>query len=114
MKTKYKYKDGVEVKENDIVFYSEDDGSHKWHYADMLALIVIHEGVLKVKAHAITMDDAVTFEDYEEPITSCNSLFFHTQDHDKTTVAHLVKIGEYPKDKQKLTAKYANNNYSQK
>ena len=38
---RYFYKDGSEVKENDIVFYSEDGGDHKYHYADSLSLIHI-------------------------------------------------------------------------
>ena len=65
--SRYFYQDGSEVKENDIVFYSEDGGDHKFHYADSIGVIVKRGYDLKMKAYVITMDDAKTFQDYEEP-----------------------------------------------
>ena len=50
---RYYYQDGSEVKENDIVFYSEDGGDHKFHYADSIGIIVKRENDLKMKAYVL-------------------------------------------------------------
>jgi hypothetical protein len=71
---RYYYQDGSEVKENDIVFYSEDGGNHAFHYADSIGVIVKRQNDIKMKAYVITMDDAKTFQYYEEPENNMVSL----------------------------------------
>jgi 6-phosphogluconolactonase (cycloisomerase 2 family) len=63
---RYLYKDGSDVRVNDIVFYSEDGGDHKFHYADSIGMIVKRGNDLKMKSYVSTMDDAKTFQYYEE------------------------------------------------
>ena len=58
---RYFYRSRFDV-ENDIVFYSEDGGDHKFRYADSIGMIVKRENDLKMKAYVITMDDAQTFK----------------------------------------------------
>jgi hypothetical protein len=99
---RYYYQDGSEVKENDIVFYSEDGGDHKFHYADSIGIIVKREKDLKMKAYVITMDDAKTFQDYEEPEHNMVSLKYCCEN---------TKIGEYPKDENMLSAEFAMERY---
>jgi hypothetical protein len=114
---RYYYQDGSEVKENDIVFYSEDGGDHGLHYADSIGIIVKRENDLKMKAYVITMDDAKTFQDYEEPEHSMVSLkygcenFYPWSKKLPNTLQHFTKIGEYPKDENMLTAEFAMERY---
>ena len=116
----YFYKDGSEVKENDIVFYSEDSGDHDFHYADSIGIIVKRGDDLKMKAYVITMTDAESFEDYEEPEHSMVSLKYGCENdhsfstHKPNTLRHFTKIGEHPKDEHMLTAEYATSSYSRK
>lgn len=108
----YFYQDGSEVKENDIVFYSEDGGDHKYHYADSIGIIVKRENDFKMKAYVVTMTDAKSFEDYEEPEHNMVSLEYGQNMFDKNGVLpDFKKIGEYPKDKEMLTAKYAQDHF---
>ena len=106
---RYFYPNGDEVKENDIVFYSESKSAgDDFHYADSVKLIVKRGNELKTKAFAITMDNAKTFQDYEEPEYNMVSLEYGQNMFDKKGVLpDFEKIGEYPKDKEMLTAKYA-------
>lgn len=116
----YFYQDGSEVKENDIVFYSEDGGDHEFHYADSIGLIVKRGYDLYNKAFAVTMDDAETFQYYEEPERDMVSLkygcenFYSWSGKKPNTLQHFTKIGEYPKDEKMLSAEYANNRFSRK
>ena len=109
----YFYQDGTEVKENDIVFYSEDNGDNKFHYADSIGVIVKHENYLKNKAYVITMDDANTFQDYEEPDHDIISLkygcenYYSWNKNKENTLQHFTKIGELPKNEEMLSAEYA-------
>ena len=109
----YFYQDGTEVKENDIVFYSEDNGDNKFHYADSIGVIVKHENDLKNKAYVITMDDANTFQDYEEPDHNIISLkygcenYYSWNKNKENTLQHFTKIGELPKNEEMLSAEYA-------
>jgi len=113
----YFYKDGTSVKENDIVFYSEDSGNGEFHYADKIGIIVKRGDDLKMKAHVITMDDAVTFQMYEEPENDMVSLkygcenFYPFSKEKENTLQHFTKIGEYPKDENMLSVEYATYNY---
>jgi hypothetical protein len=110
--TRYFYPNGDEVKENDIVFYSEDGGDHKFHYADSIGMIVKRGNDLKMKAHVITMNDAKTFQDYEEPEHNTVSLEYGQNMFDKNGVLpDFKKIGRYPKDKEMLSAEYAMEHY---
>lgn len=117
---KYYYQNNIEVKENDIVFYSEDTGEHNFHYADSIGLIVRRENDLKMKAFVITMDEAKTFEDYEEPEINMVSLKYGCENYNpfksenSNKLINFTKIGEFPKDKSMLTAEYAQKNYCQK
>ena len=106
---RYFYPNGVEVKENDIVFYSESKSAgDDFHYADSINLIVRRGSELKTKAFAITMDNAQTFQDYDEPEHNMVSLEYGQNTFDKNGVLpDFEKIGEYPKDKEMLAAKYA-------
>lgn len=110
---RYFYQDGSEVKENDIVFYSESKSAgDDFHYADSINLIVKKGNELKTKAFAITMDNANTFQDYEEPEHNMVSLEYGQNMFDKNGVLpDFEKIGEYPKDKEMLTAKYAQDHF---
>lgn len=114
---RYFYQDGSDVKENDIVFYSEDGGDHKFHYADSIGIIVKRGNDLKMKAYVITMDDAKTFQDYEEPEHNMVSLKYGCENYYPwnknlpNTLQHFTKIGEYPKDKEMLSAEYAMERY---
>jgi len=116
MKT-YFYQDGTEVKENDIVFYSEDDGSNQWHYADAIELIVKKDDDLFAKAFITTMNEAKSFEEYEELEVNMVSLkygcesYFSFENKKENTLQHFTKIGELPNDKYMLTEKYANSKY---
>lgn len=114
---RYFYQDGTDVKENDIVFYSEDRGDHQFHYADSIGIIVKHGNDLKMKAYVITMDDAKTFQDYEEPEDNMVSLKYGCENYCpwnkslSNTLQHFTKIGEYPRDKEMLSAQYAMERY---
>jgi hypothetical protein len=114
---RYFYQDGSEVKENDIVFYSEDGGDHKFHYADSIGIIVKRENDFKMKAHVITMTDAKSFEDYEEPEHNMVSLKYGCENYYPlnknlpNTLQHFTKIGEYPKDEVMLSAEFAMERY---
>ncbi len=110
----YFYPNGDEVKENDIVFYSESKSAgNDCHYADSINLIVKRGDELKTKAFVITMDNAQTFEDYEEPECNMLALEYGQDMFDKNGVLpDFEKIGEYPKDKEMLTAKYAQDHFS--
>jgi len=103
---------GIELKENDIVFYSEDNGKHEWHYADQIGIIVKRDNKLMMKAKVITMTDAENFIDYDEPEHNMVSLEYgqHFGKEDGT-LPDFLKIGEYPKDKDMLTKEYAELNY---
>jgi hypothetical protein len=108
----YKYKDGSVIRNNDIVFYSEDTGDGKFHYADNISIVVDRDSDLKMKAYVITMDEAEYFLDYEEPEEDMVSLKY-AQDFNKDgTCPDITKIGEYPRDAHMLTKEYANENYS--
>lgn len=110
---RYFYPNGNEVKENDIVFYSESKSTDDdFHYADSINLIVRRGNELKTKAFAITMDNANTYQDYEEPEHSMGSLKYGQNMFDKNGVLpNFEKIGEYPRDKEMLTAKYAQDHF---
>ena len=114
---RYFYQDGSEVKENDIVFYSEDGGDNKFHYADSIGMIVKRENDLKMKAYVITMDDAKTFQDYEEPEHNMLSLKYGCENYYPwnknlpNTLQHFTKIGEYSKDEEMLSAEFAMEHY---
>jgi hypothetical protein len=114
---RYFYQDGSEVKENDIVFYSEDEGDHKFHYADSIGMIVKRENDLKMKAYVITIDDAKTFQYYEEPEHNMVSLKYGCENYYPwnknlpNTLQHFTKIGEYPKDEAMLSAEFAMERY---
>jgi hypothetical protein len=109
----YYYPDGSEVKENDIVFYSESKSAgNGFHYADSINLIVKRGNELKTKAFAVTRDNARTFIDYEEPEYNVISLKYGLKMFDKNRVLpDYEKIGEYPKDKEMLTAQYAQDHF---
>lgn len=114
---RYFYQNGSDVKENDIVFYSEDGGEHEFHYADSIGIIVKRGNDFKMKAYVITMDDAKTFQDYEEPEHNMVSLKYGCKNYYpwdnilQNTLQHFTKIGEYPKDKEMLSAEYAMERY---
>lgn len=116
----YFYQDGSEVKENDIVFYSEDGGDHKFHYADSIGIIVKRENDFKMKAYVITMNDAKSFQYYEEPEHDMISLKYGCENYCPlnknlpNTLQHFTKIGEYPKDEAMLSAEFANKHYVNK
>lgn len=106
--------EGTELKENDIVFYSEDKGTHEWHYADQIGIIVKRGDKLMMKAKVITMTEAENFIDYDEPEHNMVSLEFgQTIGSEDGTLPDFLKIGEYPKDKNMLTKEYAELNYKQ-
>jgi len=110
---RYFYPNSDEVKENDIVFYSESKSAGDYfHYADSINLIIKRGNELKTKAFAITMDNAETFIDYEEPEYNMVSLEYGQNMFDKNgMLPDFEKIGEYPKDKEMLTAKYAQDHF---
>ena len=114
---RYFYPNGDEVKESDIVFYSEDGGDHIFHYADSIGMIVKRGNDLKMKAYVITMDDAKTFQDYEEPEHNMVSLkygcenYYPSNKNLPNTLQHFTKIGEYPKDEAMLSDKFAMERY---
>ena len=113
----YFYQDGSEVKENDIVFYSEDNGDHQYHYADGIGIIVNRENDLKMKAYIVTIDDAKTFIDFEEEEGTMVSLKYACENYylwsekKPNTLRHFVKIGEYPKDEEMLSVNFAMEHY---
>ena len=103
---------GTELKENDIVFYSEDNGKHEWHYADQIGIIVKQGNKYMMKAKVITMTEAENFIDYDEPEHNMVSLEYgQTTGNENGTLPDFLKIGEYPKDKNMLTKEYAELNY---
>ena len=74
-----------------------------FHYADSINLIVKRGNELKTKAFAITMDNAQTFQDYEEAEHNMVSLEYGQNMFNKNGVLpDFEKIGEYPKDKTKI------------
>lgn len=111
--TEHYYKDGSLVKENDIVFYSEDSGDHRFHYADSIGMIVKRQDDFKMKAFVITMDDAKSFQHYEEPEHNMVSLRYGCADK-QNVLRDFTKIGEFPKDEKMLSAEYATSNYARK
>ena len=111
---RYFYPNGDEVKENDIIFYSEaKTAGDDYHYADNISLIVKRGNDLKAKAYAITMDSAKTFIDYEEPEDDMISLKYgQNMLNENGILPDFEKIGTYPKDKAMLSAKYAQDYFS--
>jgi len=110
---RYFYPNGDEVKENDIIFYSEaktaGDGCH---YADNISLIIKKGNDLKAKTYVITMDNAKTFIDYESTEDNMVSLKYGQNMFDENGILpDFEKIGTYPKDKAMLSAKYAQDHF---
>jgi hypothetical protein len=70
-----------------------------------------------MKAYVITMDDAKTFQDYEEPEHNMVSLkygcenFYPWNKNLPNTLQHFTKIGEYPKDENMLSAEFVMERY---
>lgn len=70
------YKNGVQVRDGDVCFYSEDDGSNEWHYANSLCRIIERNGELHSQTFFYTQDDGYTLKpltDYDDavPIKHC-------------------------------------------
>ena len=112
----YFYPDGTKIEENDIVFYSESEcGSH---YADSIGLVIKGDIDFRFKTFVITMDEANTFEDYNEPDENTvylkHGLSFLFSRGEVTTLRHFRKIGKYPENQEMLTADYANTHFSQR
>lgn len=108
----YFYKNGSVVKENDIVFYTEDDGSGKFRYADNISIIVKRGNDLKSKAYVITGFNNI-YQNYNEPEINMCSLHYGTENWNKKvgcggTLNHFTKIGEYPENEGMLSIDYAN------
>lgn len=106
-------KNGNTLNEGDICFYSEYDGNtESYRYADCIEEIVEIDGKLHSKAHAITMDNANSFIDYEDK-NPCE-LRFGLDDVDENggKLRHFEKIGSLPDDSHMLSADYANKEYA--
>lgn len=101
---RYFYKDGTKVCVGDICFYSEADGEGNWHYADGIYELTELNNDIYPKAKVITMDDAKTFIDYDEPEHNMVSLRYGIND--------FVKIGVRGQNDNMLTKEYAMEHYS--
>lgn len=115
----YYFNTGEEIKDNDIVFYTEYDGiDEDTHYADGIGIIIRNSSNNLVLLDRIyTKDNAKTFIKYD----TNNLVVDHSPDikyhkyvtkNNKNLVKDIVKIGEFPKDSHMLTVDYANENYS--
>ena len=101
---RYFYKDGTEARVGDICFYSEADEDGNWHYADGIYELTELNNDIYPKARVITMNDAKTFIDYDEPEHNMVSLKYGIND--------FVKIGVRGQNDEMLTKEYVMQHYS--
>jgi len=107
---RYFYKDGSEVMVGDICFYSEYDGvNNHFHYADGIYTMEKRDNDIFPRASVITMTEAKSFEDYNEPISNTVSLKY---DSTNGVVNDFVKIGRIETNSQMLTKEYAMEHYA--
>ena len=107
---RYFYKDGTEVKDGDICYYSEHNGvNNEFHYADSISVMGRRLYDIFPKAKVITMTNARSFIDYDEPIHNTVSLEYGSKDG---IVQDFLKIGVLGKDDFMLTKEYAMDNYA--
>lgn len=106
----YFYKDGSEVMEGDICFYSEYDGiNNHFHYADGIYTMEKRDNDIFPRASVITMTEAKSFEDYNEPISNTVSLKYGSTNG---VVNDFVKIGRIETNSEMLTKEYAMEHYA--
>lgn len=107
---RYFYKDGSEVQEGDICFYSEYDGIHEeYHYADGIYTMEKRDDDIFPRASVITMTEAKSFEDYVEPDSNTVSLKYGSTNG---VVNDFVKIGRIETNSDMLTKEYAMEHYA--
>jgi len=108
---KYYYKDGTEVKENDIIFYSEHNPSdiENFRYADSIQLILDVKGVLMPRTYIGTSHAPYRYIDSLDEVSNIVPLRFGADDRNVLTDA--TKIGEWPRDIHILTVEYAQANF---
>ena len=107
---RYFYKDGTEVKDGDICYYSEYNGvNNEFHYADSISVMERRLYDIFPKAKVITMTNARSFIDYDEPNHNTVSLEYGSKDG---VVQDFIKIGVLGQDDYMITKEYAINNYA--
>ena len=95
---------------HDILFYSEFDSKNKdWHYADGIYLIIEIDGELHAKAKVITINDAKSFENYDEQPNNMLTLDEYCKDG---VSKEFLKIGNLKDNPNMLDSKFANETYS--
>lgn len=114
---KYYYKDGTEVKEGDITFYSEYDGvNDSFRYADSIQVIVEKEDGLHYSHRISTIDDSKSFQICEQREEDTVHVKYGTEyifDGTKNifgkgkTLQLSIKIGRIDKDSHLITPEYA-------
>jgi hypothetical protein len=103
-------KHGDKIGLHDILFYSEFDGTNKdWHYADSIYLIIEIDGELYAKAKVITINDAKSFENYDEQPNNMLTLDEYCKDG---ISKEFLKIGTLKDNPNMLESKFANETYS--
>lgn len=106
----YLDKQGNEIGLHDILFYSEFDGkNNEYHYADAIYLIIEIDGELYAKAKVITMNDAKSFENYDE---QPNNMLTIKQYCKEGISKEFIKIGNLKDNSNMLDSKFANETYS--
>lgn len=110
MKTFYYY-NGVEVKEYDIVYYSEWDGVNELdHHNDAVYLIIKHNGTLKAECWFKSVDNAKKYVEYD---AFPDEYLFLSKYAGKDGVLPpcFQRQGTYPEDKDIMTIEFVNENY---
>lgn len=113
---KYYYKDGTEVKEGDITFYSEYDGvNDNFRYADSIQVLVKKDDGLHYSHRIITSDDSKSFQRCEPDEDTIHIKYGTEYVFDGTTnifgkgktLQSSTKIGHISTDSYLITPEYA-------
>lgn len=109
----YKYKDGTIVKAGDVCFYSEDDGTNKWHYANGIYEIIELEDGLNSKAIFFTQDDGYTLKRITDDTPVHLKFCCGLDVTDGNTLDSFIKVGEIT-NPSFFDNHFINSNYARK
>ncbi len=108
---KFFYKDGAEVQAGDICFYSEDDGTDRYHYANAIAMIESIEGKLYSRAVFFTQNNGYTLKSiYDEAVSLEHACI---EKDGRNILESYTKIGT-TEDSHLLNEDYINQHYARK
>lgn len=119
----YTDKNGAEIKAGDICFYSEDDGTNKFSYANAIERIVDVDGKLMSSCMFYTSDGGFTFRNGDDELGYID-LYWAVKgrfpglpqamnDAKEPILHHFTKIGTIA-DKELFDIDFVNENYARK